>query len=182
MSISNVTSSQAQAQALARQIATAVDTDRDGQVSLAEFGAFLLNALGASSTRTAAVSKNGTTAAVADAGRAPLGFTPQFFGFDASRAQSAAGSLKYDAYNVLQSYDPHDPAAMRQAFTVLDAMHPGKYELDPQDNLMLTGTADGYIGARPLNRDSDWNNRNQDWGWTWFGYNTAHPGPNGEIT
>ena len=36
-------------------------------------------------------------------------------GFDTSRAQSAAGTLKYDAYNVLKSLDPTDPLAMQKA-------------------------------------------------------------------
>ena len=111
-----------------------------------------------------------------------LGFLPEFWGFDNSRLESARGSLKYDAYHVLKNYDPRDPQAMRNAWAELDALHPGAYEIDAQDNLMLTGTADGYIGARPVNRESDWNNRAQAWVWQWHGYNPAHPGPNGEIT
>jgi hypothetical protein len=61
-------------------------------------------------------------------------------------------------------------------------MHPGMYELDELDNLMLNGNADGYIGARPMNRDLDWNDRSHQWCWQWMHYNEAHPGPNGEVT
>jgi hypothetical protein len=180
MAVSPVNSS-AQIQELAKQLATAADANRDGQVSINEFGDFLKKLLQASANLGATVKAAGTGSTVAFSEPA-LGFEPIFQGFDASRRESARGSLKYDAYNVLMNYDPRDPTAMKRAFTVLDAMHPGMYELDPYDNLMLTGTADGYIGARPVNRDSDWTNRNQDWAWTWFCYNTSHPGPNGEIT
>ncbi|MEQ1868426.1 MAG: hypothetical protein ABL961_00185 [Vicinamibacterales bacterium] len=178
MSISPVNTS-SQTDALARQIATGIDTNHDGQVSVAEFGNFLRDVLQGKSELVSAPSTGGTPKAL---GKTALGFTPSFLGFDASRAQSAIGSLKYDAYNLLQTYDPRDPQAMKQAFAILDAMHPGMYELDVQDNLMLTGTSDGYIGARPDNRDSDWTNRNQSWNWSWFGYNTAHPSPTGEVT
>jgi hypothetical protein len=176
MSISNVTNP-SDTQALARQFAAAVDSNKDGQVTVGEFGDFLQALLSGNKLTAASL----TSAPSSTLAPKALGFTPMFQGFDASRAQSAAGSLKYDAYNVLQSYDPKDPAAMQAAFPTLNAQHPGMYELDAQDNLMLTGTADGYVGARPVNRDSDWTNRNQDWAWTWFGYNTAHPGPKGEI-
>jgi len=163
-------------QDLARQIATKVDSNKDGQITTAEFSTFIasvFDGIASGSTRSFAT---GVTSPAA------LGFTPEFWGFDESRAISAAGSLKYDAYRVLHNYDPRDPLAMRQAFAELNALHPGMYELDAQDNLMLTGTADGYIGARPVNRESDWNNRNQAWVWQWHGYNVAHPGPNGEVT
>jgi hypothetical protein len=176
MSVNTINSS-TQIQGLVRQIANTVDANKDGQVSIAEFGDFIKDIL----QGTTGLSSSALTTTKASASLAS-GVLPTFRGFDASRAQSAAGTLKYDAYNVLKDYDPRDPAAMRSAFAVLNAMHPGKYELDAQDNLMLTGTADGYIGARPINRDSDWTNRTQDWSWDWFAYNVAHPGPNGEIT
>jgi hypothetical protein len=179
--ISSLTGASVQVSALARQIATSMDSNNDGQVSIVEFGSFIRNILQGSSSLSAVADKgSGSTTPAKDA--AALNFMPMFRGFDASRSVSAAGTLKYDAYNVLKDYDPRDPTAMRSAFAVLDAMHPGQYELDAQDNLMLTGTADGYIGARPVNRDSDWTNRAQDWSWDWFAYNTAHPGPNGELT
>ncbi len=187
MSVTSSINSVSKAQDFARQIASEVDTNKDGQVSTTEFGTFILNmfeGVSKGSTATSAFKSamaggggtNGTS------GTSALGFTPTFWGFDESRAISAAGSLKYDAYRILKNYDPRDPLAMRQAFKELDALHPGQYELDPQDNLMLTGTADGYIGARPVNRESDWFNRAQDWVWQWHGYNPAHPGPNGEVT
>lgn len=182
MTITSSVGSATRAQDLARQIAAEVDTNKDGQVSTTEFGAFILNLFeGVSSGNTATDSLKTALASDGTSGAGALGFTPTFWGFDESRAVSAAGSLKYDAYRILKDYDPRDPLAMRQAFTKLDALHPGQYELDAQDNLMLTGTADGYIGARPVNRESDWNNRAQDWVWQWHGYNPAHPGPNGEV-
>lgn len=183
MTITSSVGSASRAQDLARQIAAEVDTNKDGQVSTTEFGAFILNMFeGISSGSTATSTFKTAMATSADSSAGALGFTPTFWGFDESRAVSAAGTLKYDAYRILKDYDPRDPLAMRQAFTTLDALHPGQYELDAQDNLMLTGTADGYIGARPVNRESDWNNRAQNWVWQWHGYNPAHPGPNGEVT
>ena len=188
-------------QSLANQIASQVDANKDGQISTSEFGSFILNMLegklsggSGAATLSSALSNSSSGATVAGPSTpfdlyAPsvLGYNPTFLGFDSSRGgsantfASAAGSLKYDAYNVLKNYDPRDPNAMKQAFAQLNSMHPGAYELDNQDNLMLTGTADGYIGARPVNRDSDWNNRAQDWGWQWFSYNAAHPGPSGQT-
>jgi len=200
MSVTPAVNSASKSQALSRQIASEVDANKDGQISTNEFGTFILNVLegkssitsGTSAFRTAIVGSAGTAGAASGPNNiwaaSRLGYDPAFLGFDSSRigapsiAGSAAGSLKYDAYNVLKNYDPRDPNAMKSAFAELSALHPGSYELDAQDNLMLTGTADGYIGARPLNRDSDWNNRNQDFAWQWHGYNPAHPGPNGEIT
>ena len=48
---------------------------------------------------------------------------------------------------------------------------------------MLTGTADGYIGARPQDRSNNWTDysANNPWEWQWMAYNQAHPGPNGET-
>ena len=147
MAVSNVNSS-AQIQDLARQLARAVDANRDGQVSLNEFGDFLKKLLQTSTSLSATVKGAGTGSTTALAETA-LGFEPIFQGFDASRRESARGSLKYDAYNVLMNYDPHDPTAMKRAFVVLDAMHPGMYELDPYDNLMLTGTATATSAPDP---------------------------------
>ncbi len=204
MSVNHVTSSSA-AQ-LAQNLASEIDANKDGQISTSEFGNFILNVLeGASSSSTSTSATSAFRSAMTASNTATptgtptgidikniwaassLGYNPTFLGFDTSRAgapttfNSAAGSLKYDAYNVLKNFDPRDPTAMKQAYNILNQLHPGAYELDSEDNLMLTGTADGYIGARPLNRDSDWNNRNQDWCWQWMGYNAAHPGPNGEV-
>jgi hypothetical protein len=173
-------------QTLTEKMLTTFDTDGDSRLSSAEFQNFLQKLVSALSGTTlpalnGAVSTKATPASGAAAAAASAG-QYEFRGFDASRAQSAAGTLKYDAYNVLQRYDPADPTSMHKAFKELDAIHPGQYELDPQDNLMLTGTADGYIGARPNDRNSDWTNRNQPWNWSWMAYNVAHPGPKGEIT
>ena len=104
-----------------------------------------------------------------------------FTGFDPSRKDS--NTLKYNAMNVLQSFNPNDPNAIQQAFNILNQQAPGQYQLDAQGNLMLTGTADGYIGARPVGWGSggSWYNPDQgQYDWQWMGYNAAHPGPNGE--
>ncbi len=127
----------------------------------------------------------GTTDAVQPpAAAASTGAAGQYLntsrGFDLGRIDSAKGSLKYDALRVLSNYDPADPASMQKAYAELDKLHPGQYELDKEGNLLLTGTADGYIGARPVDRSSDWENHNQPWSWDWSGYNSAHPGPQGE--
>ena len=174
-------------QSIAQKVLTTFDADGDSRLSSDEFQNFLQKLVatlsGTTLPTTNAATSSATTAPSASArAAAAAGGQYEFRGFDASRAQSAAGSLKYDAYNVLQRYDPADPATMKKAFDELSVIHPGQYELDSQDNLMLTGTADGYIGARPNDRNSDWTNRNQPWNWSWMAYNVAHPGPKGEIT
>ena len=150
MSVTPVNNSASKTQALASQISSEVDANKDGQISTSEFGTFILNVLegksslnsGASALRSA-IADTVTTSASASALASP----PNFLGFDASRSVTAVGTLKYDAYNVLKNLDPRDPAAMKNAYAQLNALHPGQYELDAQDNLMLTGTADGYIGG-----------------------------------
>jgi len=196
--------SASKAQDIASQLASQIDANKDGQISTGEFGSFILNLLeskasGSTGNRATATLTSALNAAPSDGGggktdmsniwrSSALGYTPAFLGFDSARTgapgtfSNAAGSLKYDAYNVLKNYDPRDPNAAKMAFAELNALHPGQYELDGQDNIMLTGTADGYIGARPINRDNDWNDRSQPWGWQWMSYNAAHPGPSGEIT
>jgi hypothetical protein len=162
-------------QLVARTMAT-IDTNGDGVVSTAEFANFLTRILSASSSTAVANETTPTpTASV----------SPVFAGFDASRMQTAGDSLKYFAMNILQRYDPSDPQAMKKAFAELNAAKPGQYELDAQNNLMLTGTADGYIGARPLNwgAGGQWVDPGQGpYQWQWLGYNPAHPGPKGEIS
>lgn len=104
-----------------------------------------------------------------------------FTGFDPSRLDS--NTLKYNAMQVLQHFNPNDPNAMAQAYAYLNAKSPGQYQLDAQGNLMLTGTADGYIGARPIGWGSGgaWQDPNgSNYDWQWLAYNQAHPGPNGE--
>ena len=159
----------------------AIDANADGQLSSSEFGHFmdkLVTALKGSS--------DGPTgqAHLAAAAETTLTTPPLFAGFDESRAESAKGTLKYDAYNVLKKYDPADPESMTKAFAELDALHPGQYELDEQNNLLLTGTADGYIGARPAGwgfAPVTWTADTKMGEWMWSGYNSAHPGPNGEV-
>jgi hypothetical protein len=106
-----------------------------------------------------------------------------FTGFDPSRLDS--NTLKYNAMSVLQSFNPNDPNAMSQAYAILNQKYPGQYQLDSQGNLMLTGTADGYIGARPIGWGSGgaWQDPNgSNYDWQWMAYNPAHPGPKGEGT
>jgi len=161
-------------QALDRPLAFNVETNR-GDMSTAECGD-LVATLFPHWIRGAV---GGRTATARDTSCAQR-FMPLFKGFDSSDAERVPGSLKDYAFDVLQSYDPRDPNAMKDAFVVLSGLRPGEYELDAQDNLMLTGTAEGYIGARPFNRESDWNDRTQDWSWDCMEYNVVHPGPNGE--
>lgn len=113
---------------------------------------------------------------------APLdGSSGNFAGFDASRLDS--NTLKYNAMKVLQGFDPNSPGASQNAFNVLNAQSPGQYQLDSQGNIMLTGTADGYIGARPVGWGSggSWYEPGQGaYDWQWLAYNDAHQGPQGE--
>ena len=102
-------------------------------------------------------------------------------GFDFSRMESAKGTLKYDAANLMQFIDPASPGAMKKVYAELVKMHPGAVSLDEQENLMLDGTGDGYIGVRPLDRSEDWANAPSGYCWQWMWYNEAHPGPNGET-
>lgn len=102
-------------------------------------------------------------------------------GFDPSRMDS--NTLKYNAMRVLQGLDPNDPNSIQTAFQTLNAQYPGQYQLDGQGNLLLTGTADGYIGARPQGWGSGgaWQEPNgSNYDWQWLAYNDAHQGPNGE--
>jgi hypothetical protein len=159
----------------------AIDANDDGQLSSGEFGVFMDKLIGTLHGDAPARRQASGLAAVAET---TLSTPPLFAGFDESRAESAKGTLKYDAYNVLKKYDPADPASMKKAFAELDAMHPGQYELDDQDNLLLTGTADGYIGARPAGwgfAPVRWEADTRMGEWMWSGYNSAHPGPNGEA-
>jgi hypothetical protein len=110
----------------------------------------------------------------------PTAFRDRMLGFDYSRFESAKGSIKYDAANIMQGIDPNDPDAMKKVYEQMIKIHPGEVSLDKDGNLMLDSTADGYIGVRPLNRDEDWNNPPSGRVWQWHAYNAAHPGPNGE--
>ena len=170
---------------IVKRAMTALDTDGDGKLSSAEFGNFLTKMLDTFSSTPGKATTKATANADTSADTAPApGPSPVFAGFDASRLQSAGDSLKYFAMKVLMKYDPNDGDAMNKAYAELNASKPGQYELDPQGNLMLSGTADGYIGARPLNwgAGGTWYDRGQGtYQWQWLAYNTAHKGPNGET-
>ena len=159
------------AQSLDRPLAFDADANRERQASTADCGDLVVKLFPYWTDGTAAAAQDPTPT---------RSVTPLFKGFEASSTEDVPGSLKHDAFNVLQRYDPRDPASMKSAFALLCTMRPGQYELDAQDNLMLTGTAEGYIGARPFNRESDWTDRIQDWSWDCMEYNVVHPGPNGE--
>jgi hypothetical protein len=199
MSNSIETTSATTIQSLARTIMQEFDVNQDGQFSYDEFANFLDNfaqtltgqkpaaATGqkpAAATGSSAASAAATTlfpsAAASTAAAAGTAYRDRMLGFDYSRFDSAKGSLKYDAANIMQGIDPGSPGAMQKAFDQLVALHPGQVSLDEQGNLMLDGTADGYIGVRPLNRSENWDNAPSGYVWQWMAYNDAHPGPNGE--
>ncbi len=186
--MSTIPSQPASVQSLATNVLQQFDTDKDGRLSVDEFSQFLnrlIDSLAGGQTQAdSLLSSTSPTTTVQPQATQLLQSTPiyAFTGFDASRAQSAAGSLKYDAYNVLKSLNPADPASMQTAYQQLNAMHPGDYQLDADNNLMLTGTADGYIGARPLGYNGSSWDPSAGWQWSWFAYNAAHPGPNGETS
>lgn len=177
-------------QTLAQTVLQQFDLNGDGQLSASEFSQFLtklIDSLTGSSTSLDAMLTPSLTSGTSTTGTQPLTSlaAPKasypFAGFDSSRAQSAAGTLKYDAYSVLQNYDPADPTSMQKAYQVLNQMHPGQYTLDPQGNLMLTGDGAGYIGARPLGYNGTGWNTAGGWQWQWFANNAAHPGTGGGI-
>lgn len=184
------TQSPSNVQSLATNVLQQFDTDRDGRLSVSEFSQFLntlLDSLAGGDQNASSLTAGLGTSSLGTSTPQPtqlLQSTPvyAFAGFDPSRAQSAAGTLKYDAYNVLQTFDPSDPTAMQQAYQKLNTMHPGEYQIDAENNLMLTGTADGYIGARPLGYNGSSWDTSAGWQWQWFAYNAAHPGPNGETS
>ena len=156
------------------------DTNKDGQFTMGEFAGFLSALLG--STGTSGVAGGSAAASSGRAGAdSSEAFRGRMLGFDFSRMESARGSLKYDAAALMQGIDPGSPGAMQAVFDELIKLHPGEYSLDEQNNLMLDGTADGYIGVRPVNRSENWDNAPSGYVWQWLGYNEAHPGPNGEV-
>jgi hypothetical protein len=161
------------------------DTNKDGQFAMDEFAGFLSTLLGSTGAYGASAIARGSAAASAGGGSNAAGsseaYRGRMLGFDFSRMESARGSLKYDAAALMQGIDPSSPGAMQAVFDQLIKLHPGAYSLDAQNNLMLDGTADGYIGVRPLNRNENWDNAPSGYCWQWMGYNEAHPGPNGEM-
>jgi len=159
------------------------DTNKDGQFTMDEFAGFLsalLGPTGASGASTVARGSAKASSGSPGAG-ASEAFRGRMLGFDFSRMESARGSLKYDAAALMQGIDPNSPGAMQAIFEQLNALHPGAYSLDEQNNLMLDGTADGYIGVRPVNRNENWDNAPSGYVWQWMGYHEAHPGPSGEV-
>ena len=73
---------------------------------------------------------------------------------------------------MLQNYDPNDPdGACRRCTPRCRSCYPGSTSLDIHNDLMLDGTADGYVGRRPLDRSEDWTNPPSGWVWQWMAYN-----------
>jgi hypothetical protein len=69
---------------------------------------------------------------------------------------------------------------MKKVHEEMQKLYPGATSLDIHNDLMLDGTADGYVGRRPINREEDWSNPPSGWAWQWMAYNTDHIGPAGE--
>jgi len=187
------TSSGATIQNLARTIMDQFDANQDGQFSFDEFATFLdgfvqtvtggQGALSAASTTATAktpAAASPTSLFLTSATASPTAYRDRMLGFDSSRFESARGSLKYDAANIMQGIDPSQAGAMQKAYDELVKLHPGEVSLDKEGNLMLDGTADGYIGIRPLNRSENWESAPSGYAWQWMAYNDAHPGPHGE--
>jgi hypothetical protein len=190
MSTSSIdTSSGATIQSLARSIMEQFDANQDGQFSFDEFGTFLdgfvqtvagQKATTTTATATTSTGASATSLFLTSASASATAFRDRMLGFDYSRFDSAKGSLKYDAANIMQGIDPSQAGAMQKAYDTLVKLHPGEVSLDKDGNLMLDGTADGYIGIRPLNRSENWDNPPSGYVWQWMAYNEAHPGPHGE--
>ncbi len=185
-------------QSLARTIMQEFDANHDGQFSYDEFATFLdgfaqtITGQKTTAARPASAASPTTATATATslfltangasstAAASATAFRDRMLGFDYGRFESAKGSLKYDAANLMQGIDPSAPGAMQKTFEQMQKLHPGAVSLDKDGNLMLDGTADGYIGVRPLNRSENWDNAPSGYVWQWMAYNEAHPGPNGE--
>lgn len=185
------TSSGTTIQSLARSIMEQFDANKDGQFSFDEFANFLdgfvETVTGQKAAATTARPSAGTsatslflTSGPGTAATSGTAFRDRMLGFDYSRFESARGSLKYDAANIMQGIDPSEKGAMQKAYDALLKLHPGEVSLDEDGNLMLDGTADGYIGIRPWDRSENWDNAPSGYAWQWMAYNDAHPGPNGE--
>jgi hypothetical protein len=171
-------------QDLATQLAKTLDKDNNGTISTTEFGTFLqsfLTALlgnqkaglstsanGIATTALSALTSAASTAASTSA--ASIGaYRDDMLGFDLTRMQSAASSPKYAFANLAQSLAPTD-ANMR---LIASELGTSVGHLDDQNNFMLDADGGGYIGVRDRGNGPEWQ---------WMAYNTAHPGPNGEIT
>jgi hypothetical protein len=178
-------------QELAQNVLDRFDAHQDQQLSSGEFASFLEGfAQSVTGTSTTAVPRAATSTAsptslfpTAEAGSAaaPGGtkYLDRMLGFDFNRFD-ITGCTKYDAARILQYYDPNDPDALTRVQAEMQKLHPGTTSIDKNNDLMLDGTADGYVGRRPLNRDEGWTNPPSGWVWQWMAYNSEHIGPAGE--
>jgi hypothetical protein len=180
-------------QELARTILDRFDANRDQQLSFAEFASFLdgfvQSVTGSTGTATGArtasasatnlfLTTDGETTPAAETGGRT--YHDRMLGFNFDLFETGRGSTKYDAARILQHYDPADPDAMKKVHAEMERLYPGATSLDIHNDLMLDGTADGYIGRRPLDREEDWSNPPSGWVWQWMAYNHDHIGPDGE--
>jgi hypothetical protein len=182
-------------QDLAQTIMQEFDVSQNGELTYTEFANFLesfVQSLAGQTAGSQSTTSNTATAAGTTSSLLPTttsttstAYQDDMLGFDFSRMQSAAGTLKYDAASVLQGIDPNDPNAWATAKAALEALHPGAYQFDDaNENILLTGgvgntsdAAAGYIGIRPLDRS----NPSGGNAWQWMAYNSSVPGPNGET-
>jgi hypothetical protein len=196
MSVTSINPSTATpVQSLSRTIMQEFDVNKDGQFSYDEFSNFLDGLVrpmigqkdGAGRTGSEASAATATslflTANGASSSASATAFRDRMHGFNFDRFESAKGSTKYDAANIMQGIDPNDPDATQKLFQQMQILHPGASSLHAvHGDLMLNGAADGYIGRRPLDRSENWDNAPSGYVWQWMAYNDSHLGPNGENT
>ena len=166
-----------------RALASA-DKDNDGHLSSEEFGAFFTKLVLDLSEGMANTPQTRSIRAAADRGplkaSMPGPYLDRLRGFDLSRMESAASSFKYAFARAASQYDPADPSATQQIATEMRAQGFALH-VDDQGNLFDDTEASGYYGIRPDGAWAPgWETRQKTW--MWLAYNTAHPGPNGEIT
>jgi hypothetical protein len=191
VSISSITTSAAATplQELAKTILERFDANKDSQLSFSEFATFLEGFTGAvtgGSTTATATAPNASATNLLLTTTTPESLTvasdkatyvDRMLGFSADRIREGTGATKYDAALILQKYDPNDPASMQKVYEEMQKLHPGATSLDIHNDLMLDGTADGYVGRRPLDREEGWTNPPSGWVWQWMAYNDEHPDP-----
>lgn len=127
MSVSPVSPGSNPLTALAGQLIAKVDANRDGQLSMEEFGALLAGALSGSMSATNSTFAPGTAARTAAAGAAGTleGFDP------AKLANPDHRTVKYEVGRILQQY-PNTPQGLRDALPALRSLFP---------DLRITGSA-----------------------------------------
>jgi len=191
VSISSVSpAAAATIQELARNIIDRFDANQDQQLSFGEFASFLEGFANTATGSTSAAKATGSSATAtspflttaSESSGAATGaktYLDRMLGFDFNRFD-ITGCTKYDAARILQHYDPNDPDALNRVQEEMQRLYPGTTSIDRNNDLMLDGTADGYVGRRPLNRDEGWTNPPSGWVWQWMAYNTEHIGPSGE--